>query len=254
MKNSRRILFLSVVVMCTTFLSAQDLPKMILVEGGSFEMGNTFSKPQYFEMDADHYPVHEVTLDDFHISRTEVTVKQYRKFCNETGHRMPLAPPWGWKDNHPMVNVTWADAKAYCKWLGKISGKKTYQLPTEAQWEYAARAGNKGKKYNPHSGGRAFEVSWYGKTTTQEVATKKPNELGIYDMSGNVSEYCLDTYVKDWYKKSPSSNPLCIEGTKVVKRGGSYIESSGFKSQVYVRSFQEVNKASKYIGFRVVHK
>jgi len=108
--------------------SKQDTAGMVFVQGSVFNMGSTV-----FE---NEMPIHEVELDDFYIGRYEVTVKEYREFCEATGRDMPKEPMWGWDDTHPIVGVTWDDASQYAEWAGK-------RLPTESEWEYAARGGLK---------------------------------------------------------------------------------------------------------------
>jgi formylglycine-generating enzyme len=203
-----------------TRLGALSYPEMVLVEGGSFTMGDEWGMGS-----EDELPTHEVSLKNFKISKTEVTVKQYRQFCRETGRSMPEAPSWGWQDNNPMVNVNWHDAVAYCDWLSdKMDG--LYRLPTEAEWEYAARGGKNSKGFKYSGGQSMHSVGWFSENSnsrTQAVASKKPNELGIYDMSGNVWEWCSDWYGKDYYANSPSSNPRGpSSGSNRVLRGGSW--------------------------------
>jgi formylglycine-generating enzyme len=238
------------------YLIAQSplYPEMVLVEGGTFAMGDNWGEG--FD---DALPLHNVTLSNFSISKTEVTIKQYRQFCKETGCKMPdetIDGPYDSPllDAYPMVYVTWADAVAYCKWLGRKLGGN-YRLPTEAEWEYAARGGkfNRNTKY---SGGNSMDyVGWYEDNSKEElcfVAKKKPNELGIYDMSGNVWEWCLDWYDEEYYITSPSTNPKGPStGTERVIRGGSYY-SPAFYSRVNLRFSIDPEEREGLIGFRVV--
>ena len=130
---------------------------------------------------------HQVTLSSYSIGKYEVTVGQYKAYCTATGTPMPDAPQWGWNDKHPMVNVNYNDAVAYCNWLGEEYGGD-WRLPTEAQWEFAAKGGNNSKGYTLSGGNDLDELAWYANNAggkTQSVGLKKPNELGIYDMSGN---------------------------------------------------------------------
>ncbi len=205
-------------------------PEMILVEGGSFMMGNK-------DGEDDEKPVHKVTLSNFYIGKYEVTVAQYQQFCTATGAKMPELPSeewykeheqvkkWRWKETHPIVNVTWNDAVAYCKWLSEVT-KKSFSLPTEAQWEYACRGGKKTKGYKFCGSNNAAEVAWYDETSyergTQPVGTLKPNELGIYDMSGNAWEWCYDKY--GTYENTAQTNPQGAKAGKfrVIRGGGWY--------------------------------
>ena len=140
---------------------------------------------------------------------------------------MPEAPSGGWQDSYPIINVTHYDAVAYCNWLGEKFGGD-WRLPTEAEWEYAAKGGNKSYGYT-YSGSNDLEtVGWFANNAggqTNSVGRKKPNELGIYDMSGNVREWCSDWYRADYYVSSPSSNPRGpSSGSNVqrVVRGGGW--------------------------------
>lgn len=234
----------------STLLSAQTYPEMIEVQGGTFTMGDT-----EMEGDENEHPAHEVTLNTFSISKTLVTVAQYKAYCRATGKSMPKPPEWGWIDNHPMVNVSWQDAVAYTDWLAD-KFDKDYRLPTEAEWEYAARGGNQSKGYK-YAGARSLDaVGWYGEDwktgSTHPVAQKRPNELGIYDMSGNVWEWCRDWYGLDYYANSPSDNPRGpASGSFRVLRGGSW-DYSAADCRVARRSVGDPSIRFFGNGFRVV--
>ncbi|HZY82791.1 MAG TPA: SUMF1/EgtB/PvdO family nonheme iron enzyme [Cyclobacteriaceae bacterium] len=168
-----------------------DLPEMIKVQGGKFMMGDDAG-------DKDEKPAREVSVSDFSIAKTEVTRGQWRNFCLSTGRKMPEDPWFRQSEQHPVVNVSWDHAMAYCLWLSDVTGKH-YRLPSEAEWEFAARGGLKSKGF-PYSGGKnADSVAWLGRKTegTMPVAQKAPNELGLYDMTGNVWEW-----TSDWYDAS----------------------------------------------------
>lgn len=127
---------------------------MIKVKGGSFKMGDELGVGE-----KDELPVHSVTVKTFGIAKTETTVLQWKTYCNATGLPMPKVPQGGWVDHDPMVNISWEDAIAYCKWLSNKTGKQ-YRLPTEEEWEFAARGGKKSKGYQ-YSGGQNIEsVAW----------------------------------------------------------------------------------------------
>ena len=197
---------------------------------------------------------HAETVVDFSMSRYEVTVGEYKTFCTATNRAMPEAPYWGWNDQHPMVNVSYNDAIAYCQWLSKTLGV-TYRLPTEAEWEYAARGGKLGKG-TKYSGGRSLDnAGWYDANSgdqTQAVATKNPNELGIYDMSGNVWEWCKDWYGEDYYKTSPATNPKGpTSGELRVLRGGGWDGGAAYCRVAY-RSGGTPSHRNHFSGFRVV--
>ena len=202
-----------------------DLPEMVMIQGGGFLMGS-----QNEVGDDDERPDHSVTLADYSIGKYEVTVRQYRQFCSDTDHPMPEPPSWGWQDDYPVVNVTWHDAVIYCEWLSKKTGQH-YHLPTEAQWEFAARGGKKSRG-SIYSGSHKIQsVAWYSGNSDlrgpRRVGSKKANELGLFDMSGNVAEWCLDFYNKNYYAKSPENNPAGPNlGTHRLVRGGSWKEEA----------------------------
>lgn len=230
-------------------LGALSYPEMVLVEGGTFTMGDEWGIGS-----EDELPTHEVSLNNFKISKTEVTVKQYRQFCLETNRTMPNAPSWGWQDNNPITKINRMDAVSYCFWLGKKMGGQ-YRLPTEAEWEYAARGGNSSKGFK-YSGGQSMDsVGWFDENSngrTQVVASKKPNELGLYDMSGNVWEWCSDWYGKNYYAESPSNNPQGpSSGSTRVLRGGGW-GSDASRSRVAIRRNTNPNNRYNFDGFRVV--
>ena len=214
---------------------------LVYVEGGQFIMGTEIA-------DDDQRPSHKVKLSTFYIDKYEVSVKQFRLFCEVTGRSMPRAPNWGWKDNYPIVNVKWDDAAAYARWAGK-------RLPTEAEWEYAALGGKKsnGAKYSGSND--ANSVANYerssGKRETQSIDSKNPNELGIYNMSGNVWELCSDFYAADYYKNSESDNPKGpYGGTFRVIRGGAW--NSPTKEILIKNRAYNNGKYVNNVGFRCV--
>ncbi len=259
------ILYLFVLIFSIS-LNSNAQTNMILVEGGTFMMGRDASKDKTNSMEfKDELPRHEINLNSFYIGKYEVTVKEYKVFVNAKGKKMPKQPGakwfeghpdtkiyyplsktqwWGWKDEHPIQNVSWYDAVEYCNWLStkeslqkcyNIQGEKTtcdfskngYRLPTEAEWEYAARGGQKSKGYIYAGSDNLTEVAWFDETTSlkspAKVGTKKPNELGIYDLSGNVWEWCWDFYAGNYYSYSPKDNPKGAAHTIYrVTRGGSW--------------------------------
>ena len=238
---------LIVLLLLTMTAIGQIYPEMILVEGGTFMMGSNSG-------DDDEKPTHRVTLKSYKIGKTEVTVAQYRAFCISTGRTMPEAPYWGWEDDHPIVYVTWHDAVAYCDWLTKKKGG-LYRLPTEAEWEYAARGGNKSRGYTYAGGKNLLDIAWCQYNSgfqNQSVGRKKANELGIHDMSGNVWEWCADWYASDYYSNSPSVNPKGpSSGSRRVVRGGS-LARSVTSCRVANRHYMEPFYRSAGRGFRVV--
>lgn len=213
---------------------------MVYVQGGTFEMG-ALECDQIAEYDQ---PVHYVTLSSYHISRYEITQAQYKMIMGKN-------PSWFEGDNLPVEKVTWFEAKEFCDKLSKKTGKK-YALPTEAQWEFAARGGNKSKGYMYSGSNDRDEAAWHGSNsdrTTHAVGTKIANELGIYDMSGNVEEMCADWYgpYSDAVVKNPTGP---ISGTSRVWRGGCFLGDNG--CHVSCRNGNSPNIDCYYVGFRVV--
>jgi len=190
--------------------------KMRGIQGGTFQMGtNDFD---------DCKPVHTVTVGDFAIMKYEVTFAEYDKFCDATGRSKPSDSGWG-RGSRPVMHVSWNDAMAYAKWLSQKTGQ-TWRLPTEAEWEYAARGGITGG-HAPllYAGSNNLnDVAWYwdnaGKKT-HPVGQKSPNGYGLYDMSGNVWEWCSDWYGN--YNTGSQNNPQGAKtGSYRVLRGGSW--------------------------------
>ena len=215
--------------------------KMILIEGGTFAMGSTSG-------DDDEKPVHNVTLDSYYIGETEITQAQWRAVMGSN-------PSEYTGDNHPVEYVSWEDAQEFCDKLSALTGKK-YVLPTEAQWEYAARGGNKSKGYTYSGSNNVDDVAVYLDNKTNQdsnVKSKKPNELGIYDMSGNVCEWCSDWYSSSYYYLSPLTNPQGpSSGNYRVWRGGSR-GSISFGCRVALRGDDYPSIRLSIYGFRVVY-
>ena len=192
--------------------------KMIKVEGGTFSMGATSEQTNY---ENDEKPVHSVTLSDYYIGETEVTQELWQAVMGSNPSRFTG------NNQRPVENVSWNDCQEFIRRLNSLTGKK-FRLPTEAEWEYAARGGKHSKDYvYKYSGSNNVdEVAWYDSNSgnkTHPVKTKKANKLGLYDMSGNVWEWCNDWYGKDYYRNSPQSNPKGpSEGEYRVLRGGSW--------------------------------
>lgn len=212
---------------------------MVYVEGGTFFMGSDSGE-------ADEKPAHRVTLKSFSIDTYEVTVGQYRVFCSATGRVMPWAPNSRWQDDQPIADVSWDDASAYARWVGK-------RLPTEAEWEYAARGGNKSKGYNYSGSNRLESVGWYNGNTLnmpRPAGQLGANEQGLYDMSGNVWEWCADWYGGGYYPVSPSNDPTGPEsGTYRIIRGGSYWGSAKY-CDVWFRYGIKPSATDMAVGFR----
>ncbi len=184
---------------------------MIYIPAGEFLMGSN-------DYD-DEKPRRNVYLDGYWIYKYPVTVAQYRKFCQATGRQEPPPPDWGWKDDHPIVNVSWNDAVAYAKWA-------RVRLPTEAEWEKAAR-GTDGRRFPWGNEWDAKKCNtWESgprRTTAVGSYADGASPYGIQDMAGNVWEWCADWYDAHYYKSAPNRNPTGPDSGKYrVLRGGSW--------------------------------
>ena len=277
-----------------TFRDAATGMEFLFVKGGCFEMGNIFGGGG-----GDERPVHEVCVSDFYLGRYEVTNEEFRKFVDATGYRTTAEQKgtgWGldadgpgeWKErsglswrhplwpgdsieqkmNHPVVQVTWHDAKEFTRWL---SGKnrRTMRLPTEAEWEYAARSGGKHYRYswgNEKPSGNVADLRLLkvmpkletfpgyddGYRYTAPVGSYAMNDLGLFDMTGNVWEWCEDWYEPDYYNDSPTNDPTGpLEGQKKVMRGGSWNNSPPIL-RISNRDDTEPGQRFFNAGFRVV--
>jgi formylglycine-generating enzyme required for sulfatase activity len=241
--------------------------QMIFVAGGTFQMGCTSEQSNCH---SDESPVHTVTVSNFYISKYETTNQQFADFMNAIGANIngsynsteyldmddtdceinysggQFVPESG-KGNHPVVEVTWYGADAYAKWAGG-------RLPTEAEWEYAARGGNKASATLYAGGNTLDNVGWYygnSGSSTHIVGQKQPNELGIYDMSGNVWEWCNDWYSNSYYSSSPQNNPQGpSSGTYRVFRGGSW-DTYAQNCRVANRNYYIPGSSNYNYGFRV---
>ncbi|MEZ4888810.1 MAG: SUMF1/EgtB/PvdO family nonheme iron enzyme [Chitinophagales bacterium] len=186
---------------------------MVTVSGGTFQMGSNDGQD-------DEKPVHPVTLSTFQMGKYEVTQAQWEAVMGSNPSQKSAGC-----DNCPVESVSWNDAQDFIKKLNQLTGKR-FRLPTEAEWEFAARGGTKSRNYTYSGSNSIDEVAWYGDNSgskTHPVGGKKANELGLYDMSGNVWEWCNDWYDENYYSSSPSSNPKgpATGGVRVL-RGGSW--------------------------------
>ena len=229
------------------------------------------------EGDSDEKPVHIVRLTyDYWMGKYEVTFDEFTTYCKATLARMPDDSGWG-RGKRPVINLNWKEATAYCNWLSEKEGLKVaydangnlldktgnstkditkvegYRLPTEAEWEYAARGGQNTKGYKYSGSDTLSEVGWYkdnAGSKTHEVGKKKANELGIFDMSGNVWEWCYDWYAS--YTSKTQTNPIgANSGPYRLIRGGGWYYSAHYCRVViwgsYYPSFMSSN-----LGFRIV--
>jgi formylglycine-generating enzyme required for sulfatase activity len=210
-------------------------PGMVFVAGGTFQMGSN--------SESDEKPIHTVTVSSFYMDKTEVTQAEYRKVMGKTPSSFSGC------DDCPVEKVSWHDANAYAKKVGK-------RLPTEAEWEYAARGGNKSKGYTYSGSNDLDAVAWYNNNSgskTHPVAQKQPNELGLYDMSGNVWEWCSDWYDEGYYSGSPQTDPQgSNSGKKRVLRGGGWYYYGHYCRVANRGRSSPVLRFNHYGGFRLV--
>ena len=218
--------------------------EMVYVEGGTFTMGGT--SEQGSDAESDERPVHSVTLSSFHIGKYEVTQGLWREVMGSN----PSYNPSG--DDYPVENVSWEDCQEF---IGKLNARTglTFRLPTEAEWEYAARGGRKSRGYKYSGSNSIGDVAWYSGNSgnhTHPVGRKSPNELGLYDMSGNVWEWCQDWYGD--YTAEAQRNPTGpSSGGSRVLRGGSYWGVARF-CRVSYRSFSAPGYRYGFNGLRLV--
>lgn len=223
------------------------LPKMIRIPGGSFQMGSN----EGFDNEK---PVHPVSISTFYLAETEVTFEQYDYFCGQTGRNQPDDEGWG-RGKRPVINVSWEDAQAYCQWVSEQTGQR-YRLPTEAEWEYAAGGGASGrtKWAGTSSGGSLGSYAVYGSNSggkTSPVKSKRPNSLGLYDMSGNVWEWCSDWYGENYYASSPQQDPKGpSSGSDRVYRGGGWV-GGAWLCRVANRGGLNPSRRGNNLGFRL---
>ncbi len=217
--------------------------KMIVVEGGTFTMGATSEQQN---PDSDEKPTHTVTLSDYYIGETEVTQELWAAVMGDNPSRFTG------NMQRPVERVSWNDCQTFIRKLNELTGAN-FRLPTEAEWEFAARGGRNSRGYQYSGSSNIGDVAWYGEDyetgTTHPVKTKSPNELGIYDMSGNVWEWCQDWYGD--YSSSSQTNPTGPStGSDRVCRGGGWFS--------YARTCRSANRLSStpdnrgnYLGLRL---
>ena len=235
---------------------------MVFVEGGTFMMGCTHD--QYGACYDPEKPAHSVTLSDYYIGETEVTQSLWRAVMGTSIYQQRNKAgadfTRGVGDNYPMYFINHSEAEEFCGRLnsllrGKLAEGYKFRLPTEAQWEYAARGGKKDRPSMYAGSDYIGEVSWHANNsngTTHAVASKDPNELGIYDMSGNVMEWCADWFNSNYYYRSPSNNPKNLtSGENRVVRGGSWYRNTSFSRVTSRYNFQPYGR-SDGLGFRLV--
>ncbi len=218
---------------------------MVLVEGGTFIMGDNDGEP---DSPYEYNPAHSVTLDNYYIGETEVTQELWQAVMGVNPSFFSGNPL------RPVERVSYEECILFIRKLSELAGVE-FSLPTEAQWEYAARGGNKSNNYVYSGSNNADDVAWFSHNSanvTHAVKSKLPNELGIYDMIGNVLEWCSDWYGEDYYTLSPTKNPQGpSDGKYRVHRGGScyYGETLSLCAKRYNATPKYANRL---LGLRLV--
>ncbi len=232
--------------MQTDYVKVGDV-NWVRVDSGSFQMG---SEEGY----SDEKPIHRVQVKSFYMSATGVTFDQYDAFCDATGRDKPDDSGWG-RDKMPVFNISWDDANAYCQWLSTQLGE-TVRLPSEAEFEFAARGGNNNRGFKYSGSDYIDDVAWFvgnSKGRPHEVGSRMANGLGLYDLTGNVWEWC-----EDWYHNSYDGAPLDGTGWNIessdtpyhVVRGGGWSSSSD-NCRISVRNDATTGWVN-FAGFRLV--
>ena len=247
--------------------------KMIKVEGGTFKMGAQSTDPSGENYDSEacgwEQPVHSVTLSDYYIGETEVTQELWEAVMGTTIEQQRQKEQEYWEPDlglygqgatYPMYYISWEECQEFIAKLNQLTGKR-FRLPTEAEWEYAARGGNKSRGYKYSGSNTIGDVAWYrvnayavGESSpaygSHPVGTKSPNELGLYDMSGNVWEWC-----SDWdgdYSSSSQTNPTGpTSGAARVGRGGGWSFGAQYCRVAYRFRLSPGNRGDTF-GFRLV--
>ena len=223
---------------------------MVQVQGGTFIMGAT--SEQGSDAESREKPAHNVTMSSYHIGETEVTQELWKAVMGKN----PSVHEGG---NLPVENVSWKDCQKFIKRLNKITGKD-FRLPTEAEWEFAARGGNLSKGYKYSGSDNLDDVAWSEENssgTTHNVATKRSNELGLYDMSGNVSEWCSDWIDSYTYSSFSQTNPTGpSSGHFRVIRGGSWVDTAwgcrvSARHQGSINSWFKPDNQNEWRGLRL---
>ncbi|MCP4702949.1 MAG: SUMF1/EgtB/PvdO family nonheme iron enzyme [Gammaproteobacteria bacterium] len=218
-------------------------PEMVRIPEGTFKMGDE-------NISGEEKPVHGVTLDSFSIGRYPVMFAEYDQFCEAAKREKPKDEGWG-RDKRPVINVSWDDAAAYCEWLNTQT-KEKYRLLTEAEWEYACRAGSETAYFFGNDEERLRDYAWYSRNSagkTHPVGEKKPNAYGLHELSGNVWEWVHDRY--GGYSGEAQTNPTGPEtGSSRVMRGGGWSLGAGSCRSAY-RFYWPPDNRDHYLGFRL---
>jgi formylglycine-generating enzyme required for sulfatase activity len=235
--------------------------EFVFVKGGCYKMGDTFG-----DGEDDEKPVHEVCVDDFYLGKFEVTQSQWQAVMGNNPSVFKNCGAEGWEGvapatdkngggNCPVEKVSWNDVREFISRLNQRSGKR-FRLPTEAEWEYAARSGGKREKWaGTSSQGELGLYAWYegnSSSRTHPVGGKRPNGLGLYDMSGNVWEWCADWYDRNYYRNSPKDNPMGPGDAEYrVLRGGSWVDKPRYVRAAYRLRNGPADRFNPEGGFRL---
>jgi len=226
-------------------------PEMIMIPAGSFRQGNIHGEDEPTER-----PLRDVNIKKFAIGRFEVTFEEYDRYAIATGQPLPRDEGWG-RGSRPVINVSWEDAVNYAKWLSQATGSR-YRLPTESEWEYAARSRGKDEIWAGTSDQEQLgNYAWFNSNSagrTQLVGTKTPNALGLKDMSGNVWEWVEDCWHDD-YNNAPTNGSAWLEGNGGncgvrLRRGGGWTDSP-ISLRSSSRNWYSADTRSTLIGFRL---
>jgi formylglycine-generating enzyme required for sulfatase activity len=228
--------------------SSYITPAMVLINRGEYLMGDLQDIGE-----SDEKPVRKVKIGyDFFFGKYEITYDEYDKFVADTGHQRPSDNGWGRK-KRPVIYVSWEDARAYAKWLSEKTGD-TYRLPTEAEWEYVARAGANSRFHFGDSIDNLDKYGWFWNNSqemSQEVGKLLPNRWDIFDMHGNVWEWCLDSYVNSYEGLPNDGSAYTVSTGEKVLRGGSWNDGGEFLRYSNRYGFTPTIKMND-TGFRLV--
>ena len=230
------------------------IANLVRVEGGSFMMGaqNMNAQGDCYDEDAldDESPVHQVTLTDFLINKYQITQKEWHTIM---GYDLDWSELYGEGDDFPAYNVSQTEALQFVENLSAMT-RLSFNLPTEAQWEFAAKGGNKSQQYHFSGSNEVYDVAWHKNNSANRlhpVGEKQANELGLYDMSGNLWEWCLDTYGP--YPDIPQTEPVSANGDKFLIRGGSWTFLPSY-CRITARNSYSSENHSISNGFRIILK
>jgi formylglycine-generating enzyme required for sulfatase activity len=235
----------------STVMSIHVEPEMVSIPAGTFQQGNIHGEDESSE-----HPIRDVSIKKFAMGRFEVTFEEYDRFAIATDRPLPRDEGWG-RGSRPVINVSWEDAVNYAKWLAQQTGRR-YRLPAETEWEYAARNGGKDEIWAGTSDAEQLaDYAWFNINSTgrtQPVGTKKPNGLGLKDMSGNVWEWVEDCWHDD-YNDAPTDNSAGLEGNggncgMRLRRGGAWTDSP-MSLRSSFRNGYSADTRSILIGFRL---